>query len=264
MNVEIIVTLTTLPRRLAYIQPVIDSILKQEYPPTKVQLYIPIKYRREDVGEVDESHLPHGCEIIRCSEDFGPATKILPAVIKHRGSKVALVYCDDDRIYDKNWLKRLVEASDQYPESVIAEEAMNSKARLNTIYWRQRKILYKFLRIFTFGIWKHNRFIKDEKPNIAEGYGGVLVKPHFFNEEVFDIPDILWTVDDIWLSGMLAVSNHKIKKTIRQSFEGSKPSDNDVYTQSSSLKILIYKGYDRLASDKKCIEYMIKNFGVLK
>ena len=39
--------------------------------------------------------------------------------------------------------------------------------------------------------------------DILQGLGGVVVRPDFFDDEAFDIPDILWAVDDVWLSGML-------------------------------------------------------------
>lgn len=37
-----------------------------------------------------------------------------------------------------------------------------------------------------------------------EGCSGVLVRPEFFDDAAFDIPDVAWRVDDVWLSGMLA------------------------------------------------------------
>ena len=38
---------------------------------------------------------------------------------------------------------------------------------------------------------------------IGEGYGGFMVKPQFFDKTMWDIPPVMWTVDDVWLSGHL-------------------------------------------------------------
>ena len=40
--------------------------------------------------------------------------------------------------------------------------------------------------------------------DILEGFAGGLVRPDMFGPEDAIIPDRLWAVDDIWLSGMLA------------------------------------------------------------
>jgi len=260
-SLKVIVTLTTLPDRLPYLQPVIDSIRSQKLIPEQIELYIPQKYRRKDLRVDSFTAFPAGCEVVRCDFDYGPATKILPAVKRHANSDVALVYCDDDRIYDDEWLSRLVSASEKNPGAVIAEEAMNSQARLDTIFWRQRPLLYKVLRLLSLGQWKcgdkHSSFF-----DIAEGYGGVLVKPEFFPDEVFYIPDILWTVDDIWLSGMFSKAGRKIIKTQRTQARGSVPSPNSEETQSVSLKNLVYRNHNRLASDYYGIKYMNEKFGV--
>ena len=47
--------------------------------------------------------------------------------------------------------------------------------------------------------------------DIAKGFGGVVVKPRFFSPAAFDIPAAYWAVDDIWLSGQLALTNVPIR-----------------------------------------------------
>jgi hypothetical protein len=42
--------------------------------------------------------------------------------------------------------------------------------------------------------------------DVFEGYGGVVVRPEFFDDLVFDIPADAFHVDDVWLSGALARS----------------------------------------------------------
>ena len=39
--------------------------------------------------------------------------------------------------------------------------------------------------------------------DVFEGSGGVLVQADMFDTSVFEIPDLFWSVDDIWLSANL-------------------------------------------------------------
>ena len=41
--------------------------------------------------------------------------------------------------------------------------------------------------------------------DIAQGFAGVLVDPDWFGPAATEIPEALWAIDDIWLSGWLAV-----------------------------------------------------------
>jgi len=66
-----VVSITTLPKRLPYIKPVIDYILKNN----KIdKLYICLPF-----GKVSKKHVPKETgilKVIRC-KDYGPITKIL-------------------------------------------------------------------------------------------------------------------------------------------------------------------------------------------
>src|SRR6056297_3106773 len=52
--------------------------------------------------------------------------------------------------------------------------------------------------------------------DVFEGYGGVVVRPDFFDDLVFDIPAQAFHVDDVWLSGALARSGIGIWLTADQ------------------------------------------------
>ena len=88
----IIVTLTTIPCRVEYLQRVIDNILNQSVKPDRIILYVPREYEKRSLGKVDFNNLPHGCDIIYCDQDYGPATKILPALQEYKDQDVSLIY----------------------------------------------------------------------------------------------------------------------------------------------------------------------------
>lgn len=261
---SIVVSLTTIPSRLPHLGLVIKSIKEQSIKPDHIQLYVPREYNKRSLGVIDASLIPKDVDLIWVEEDLGPATKVLPAVKRFKDHPdVKLIYCDDDKLFDRDFIKRLLEASDANPNACIVEFGWNLLSRLNKIYWHKRPLVYKVMRLLTLGYLKAGN-AGDGSIQIAEGCGGVLVKPHFFNDDVYDIPDILWNVDDIWLSGWLAVNQHPIIQTNRQRNEGAKDLfvENQNLGRLESLYEMVYKGHSRLDADYKCIRYMQEKYGI--
>ena len=256
----IIVTLTTIPCRVEYLQRVIDNILNQSVKPDRIILYVPREYEKRSLGKVDFNNLPHGCDIIYCNQDYGPATKILPALQEYKDQDVSLIYCDDDRIYEKNWIKRLTEKSKQYPRDCIIDEGYNMDFVLFKLWQSKHRIKYKLLRFLSLGLYAPKRKMKNrEHHDIGEGFGGVLVKPDFFPPEVFDIPDILWSVDDTWLSGMMHKNGINIRKTDRARKERSRSVN---ITNDEPLNLYVYKGHNREGAISLCVKYFIDNYRI--
>lgn len=258
----IIVSLTTIPNRIKYLQPVVDSILDQTVKPDVIKLYIPKEYKKRSLGMIDMDELPKGCEVVYLDEDDGPATKILPALKEYQGKDVSIVYCDDDKIYNKNWIKRLTDKSKENPHDCIIEEGSHLGWNMFKFWEGNHMFKYRFLRIVSLGFWHpKNKLPKKNSKyyDIAEGHGGVLVKPYFFPSEVFDIPDIMWSVDDIWLSGMMTVHGTKIQRTVKTKAEKSVPIN---IKKDQPLNLYSYKGYDRGAADCLCAKYFIDNYGI--
>lgn len=100
---QVIFSMTTIPSRIAHIEPVIQSILNQTYPPHAIEIYIPKIFQRTNSKYVipDFINKYPTCKIIQIEEDYGPITKILPASekYKHRDD-VILIYGDDDMILE--------------------------------------------------------------------------------------------------------------------------------------------------------------------
>lgn len=261
---RIIVSFTTIPSRLEYVQPVIDAIRSQSLSPDAIELNIPREYRRRDFGQADASMFPKHCDVVVCDADYGPATKILPTVQRYRGQEdVILVYCDDDRLYDRDWLKRMVELSREYPNACIAEQgfnAVNRIAQINANLGESPKptLAQKIKSLFS------NR-VMPAPIDIAEGFGGVLVKPQFIDDSVFEIPDIFWTVDDIWLSGSLGVKGVPIYRTRKSRGQKSRPlmmGDTDVGEAMDSLKHATIAEHNRDRADLTCMKFFQEKHGI--
>lgn len=211
------VSLTSIPPRFRLLSETLESILDQNYKVSKIFLNIPAKYTNRKFEKFDLPRLPKGVEILRCAVDYGPATKIIPLIDKFKDQDVKIIYCDDDRIYPSNWCQALSDCSDQFPNDCIC----NFGEKVDELLIRTRAGLShrKFLNVLTLGYTSHiarkrvRAFKnKDQITDIAKGFGGVLIKPKFFNSSVSTIPKFAIPVDDIWLSGKLAINGVAIRK----------------------------------------------------
>ena len=119
---------------------------------------------------------------------------------------------------------------------------------------------YRLRRLASLGLWRPLKQFDartDGIVDIALGFGGVLVRPEFFTQRSFDIPDVLWTVDDIWLSGNLAVNGI----TVRQASDVRLSANAQAADMSALLDVEI-EGHGRDAANQKCVDYFRAKYGI--
>ncbi|MCE9630544.1 MAG: glycosyltransferase family 2 protein [Planctomycetia bacterium] len=259
---DTIISLTSIPPRMDRIGPTLESLLRQEARIDGVILWIPRAYRRPEFGSFTLPALPAGIEVRRCDFDHGPATKILPACAAFRGHDMRILYCDDDRIYDPGWAARLLAASDTQPGCCIAEVGEVVPLTLKKAFKSTR--LYRGLATATLGLFSsmYRRGMKAleveaGRVDICKGYGGVLVRPEFFTPAAFDIPDLLWTVDDIWLSGQLALAGIPILKA-----SATELSHKTDLADVAALVDYVYADHHREQANAACIRYFQEQHGI--
>lgn len=117
---KVIASLTTLPSRIEFIEPVLMSMLNQSYPPDEIHIQIPRYCVKEDRTYVLPDFLS-GHEKVKVFEhpvDYGPATKWLPALKSLWGQGVLLLVMDDDCQYSKDMVRQLIEGYTNDPKQV--------------------------------------------------------------------------------------------------------------------------------------------------
>ena len=229
MNSQLIVSLSTIPPRFKNLGGTISCLINQDYPADEVHVYIPKTYRRFPKHSFSLPEIPRGggkVKIKVVDEDLGPATKVLYCAKAHWGTNTRIIYCDDDRLPDRNWLKTFIQATNENPDKVVVphgihipRESSPSISNFRIPRAVQRKVIenpgYLTARfcqkakevLFRRPFQKpgRNEFKHSGYVDIRTGLGGVSIKPEFFDNDAFDIPNALWTVDDVWLSGMLEI-----------------------------------------------------------
>lgn len=275
-----VVSLTAIPSRFPMIQETLRSLLAQDAKPEVVQLYIPQKYRRFPEWDGVLPDVPKGVEIVRPQEDLGPATKVLFAADAFKGQSVRIIYCDDDRIFLPDWASRLLSASEAHPDCAIVSsgfEVSRLGADLHSSSAQPRAVRQSSKTDWKFRIhrlWQDIRYGGAQKVpytvkatrnyvkqsgyvDIAEGLGGVLIKPDFFDQDCWDIPPIMWTVDDIWLSGHLARRGIPIWAVKDASRYRTTPMG-----KQDALNQTVIDGADRRSANRQCAVYMQKTYGI--
>lgn len=275
-----IITLSSVPPRFPLIGHALKALLAQTSRPEAVELYIPRSYRRFPQWSGNLPEVPEGVRIVRVEEDLGPATKVLPAVRAYRGQNIEILYVDDDVFFAADWAAASLKLRPLHPNTVICAVAvqinewgydwtaddLTPRAVRNRgqkgFFGRylRRKLRKAFprysgdMRLTAWGsLYKESGY-----GDVAEGFGGVMVRPDFFDDAVFDIPPVLWAVDDFWLSGHLARRGIPIwvdRSVAKMSMIGD-------LNEQFALNQAVLDGVDRKAANRACIDYMRETYGI--
>ncbi|WP_407497744.1 glycosyltransferase [Acinetobacter baumannii] len=197
---ELIVSVTTFPKRINKIWIVIESILRQTLQPKLVVLTLSkLQFSSKELLPANLLRLEKEgvLEIIWTDDDLRSHKKYYYVMKKYPNDIIVTV--DDDIIYDDNLLKCLWEFHVQYPKSIIANNACLKKTR-NYNNWENLK--YEF---------------HSPSYNIMPiGCGGVLYPPKSLPMTVFDkvaIKEYCPLADDIWLNVMSVLNKTLVVKT---------------------------------------------------
>lgn len=274
----LIVSLSSIPSRFGKLGPTLDCLLRQTARIDRVLLHIPENYRRFPDWDGTLPQVPDGVEIVRVPRDLGPATKVLFAARAFRGRDVDILLCDDDRRYKPHWAQAFVDARAEHPDACIAIAGFEAdrygqsrmldrpqpRARQNPRWldvrfkarmaweWLFPPVERKYLREPTRVLFRQSGYV-----DCFEGFGGALVKPDFFDDEAFEIPDVVWAVDDVWLSGCLARKGVPIWVLADEHDTQHTPAGI-----SDALHKAEIEGADRDAANRRCIAYFRENHGV--
>ena len=265
---RVVCSLTAIPPRFHLLDEVLHSLLDQTAAVEAVYLNLPRSYRRFNFDPTKLPKVPKGVTIRLVDTDYGPATKVLPTVQAYRGQDCAIFFCDDDKVYAPDTVQNFLDAAAAHPGCCIIEEggdvADNSnhafRGALTPRSIRRRKdIWYRLRRAASLGRWKPKKTQSSGYADILEGWGGVLVRPEFFTPAAFDIPDLLWMVDDIWLSGQLALNNVPIWLNADIPFRTRGNSDEVI---TASLRKTVVEGLGRKQLNQACIDYYRDTHGI--
>ena len=187
----VIVSLTTFPPRISQLHLMLKSILWQTCPPEKIIVWLSEQEfpgRLNDLPEELRRLMAKGIEFRFVSENFRSHKKYHYVFREYPDSKVITV--DDDLIYPRNTVERLLSLSYQYPDTVCGNVIRKIHMDGNSF-----SVYRKWTKVFTMPV-------NSSLQNVAIGCGGIYYPPHWYGEELFDwkiISEHCPSADDLWL-----------------------------------------------------------------
>ena len=222
---KVIISLTTIPSRMTHIYPCLIALTRQQFKPDEIVLVLPkesIREAKEDgsdpyvipnnIAELVKSGI---LTIYRPDKDWGPATKLLPVLKREMDKKLPpnkesiIITMDDDKLYTNTAVGSLLKCWQKNKDFVCARKGGFMEFTKN----KKNHPQYEASRKYGFMYESPCRGADFKKPNLIHvvyGTGGVLYRPSFFSEEVFEYdkgPKEAFFVDDVWISGHLAKRN---------------------------------------------------------
>ena len=274
-----VISLSTIPPRFDTIGQTLRSLLAQSLRAEAVELCIPASYRRFPGWDGALPDVPEGITIRRVEQDLGPATKVLPSARAWRGTGVELLYVDDDHVFAPTWVARSLALRRAHPGAAVcaagyrleayggqpnpdlaAPQARPAKPFPLQFGYQVRRLMAALDGRRDGGALQQSwaKLDRSGHVDIAAGFGGVALRPEFLDEAAWQIPPVIWAVDDIWLSGHLARKGIAI---------WADRSLNLARTclQVSRAEALYHAridGADRRAANLACIEHMRRTYGI--
>ena len=197
VKTKVIICFTTTPKRLDRCQYTIESLLLQTVRVDEIRIHVG-NYKLPIWLRILERQLPE-FRIIRCDKDWGPATKLIPALLdKTLTDDTRIIYLDDDMIYNKRTIETLISYSIIYPNHAICNKGWNVDKYPETL----TNLCFNFIK----GIITPIESVVD----VIQGFSGVLVRPSFFDSEItkcHKYPEEAFYVDDVYISGILNQRN---------------------------------------------------------
>ncbi len=202
-DMEVVVSLTSIPERLEAVVYPIQCMLVQTYKPDKVVLWLDKLRLSDDVLPDKLVELKRYGLDIYYVEDIGPHTKYYYAMRKFCDALIITI--DDDVFYKRTLIEELMDTHKLNPACVCAHWVWKMKFTSNGIP-------YPF-RDFYLGIGEEE--FEASHDLLALGVGGVLYPQGCLRQEAFDldaIRELAWRADDIWLKAMEILNDVKVAK----------------------------------------------------
>ena len=190
-NSEVIVSLTTFPPRISQLHLVLKSILWQTYVPADIIVWLSEQEfpgRLNDLPEELRKLTANGVKFKFVPENFRSHKKYYYVFREYPDHKVITV--DDDLIYPRNTIERLLSLSYQYPDTVCGNVIRKIRMDGNTF-----SVYRKWPKVFMMPV-------NSSLQNVAIGCGGIYYPSRWYGEELFDwkiISEHCPFADDLWL-----------------------------------------------------------------
>lgn len=199
---QVIISLTSFPKRIDHVYLAIESLLSQSVKPNRIILWLTTQ-------ELTEEQLPRtltrqqsrGLEIRFVDQNLKAHNKLYFSVRDYPDAIV--VTADDDIFYPRWWLQHLLATHQAAPENIICYRA--KRLEFDSTSHQLKPYLE----------WEHPKTQQAGLDLLATGVSGTLYPPQCMPPEYFDVDairEIAPHADDIWNYGMVLLAGRKTQK----------------------------------------------------
>ncbi len=196
---ELIVSLTSYPKRFCDLELCLKSLAIQSFKPNRIILWLGNDSDENDVDHLSRKYNEYGIEIYRDRDKnlFSHKKYYYPFLMYPES---IIVTADDDLIYPADWLSSLYSSYKKHPTCISAR-------RVHKIMWDSNN------NFLPYNDWKGE--IKQNNPSmclLATTGAGTLFPPSCLSDEVLNYNVFLKyarSADDIWIKIISVLSNVK-------------------------------------------------------
>lgn len=202
----ITISLTSFPKRINVVHLAIKSLLNQSLKADSIKLWLAeSQFKDKTLPEELLNLVQYGLEICFCSDDLLGHKKHYMAIKNQKENEIVVTY-DDDIIYPKDSLERLVKMHKRFPDCIICNRAQSIQYNSNG-------------EVINPGRWKT---ISDEGVGIPSykllpSNGGGVLYPYGSlctdSYNVKKINQLCLRADDLWMMFMALENGTKTVKT---------------------------------------------------
>lgn len=206
----IIVSITTSPRRIKLMKPVIASIMTQSRPPDLIRINIPKIFKRFNTSydEIPEFILSNDkIQIIQYEKDYGPIMKMLPTVLEYKDHpNTSIIYTDDDVLMAPRTIEVFLNYEKKYPNDVLCFSGFSFENINSWVRPAMHNNAYVDLAEGYMSVFLNNNVIKKLNTNFT--------LMDYYN--LIENDDYCFTSDDLTISNFLEIKQIKKLKIYDQ------------------------------------------------
>jgi len=196
----VVVSLTSHGRRVEDVALTIESIGAGRVRPKRLILWLDNPSTFESLPQPLRSQQKRGLEVL-LTENYGPHTKYFPYARSSERHVLPLVTADDDILYPRYWLARLLAAYDEAPELVSCYRASVVKLLGDAIA--------------PYDSWPRCKDVEASVTRFATGVSGVVYPPAMLDELASRGDAFRATsprADDIWLHWVALRTSRRVRQ----------------------------------------------------
>ena len=239
---EIIISMTSYPRRFKFASKSIKSILMQDLRPKRIILFL-----FEDdfkLSKYFEKFSRYGVEVQSYPKNLKSFLKIIPALELYPDH--VIVSADDDMYYRRDWLRQLINGSDTHPNSIVGHRGIKIRLDSNG-------------QVMPYLNWKLEESEFFGSNLVLTSVGGILYPVGLLNRNVLDMDlaeKLTPNNDDFWIY-FIALMSEIPQGTI-------KSTNQDPYYWFGSQKLALWKS--NVLENKNDVQFtnLLVHFRALK